>query len=74
MEAPFGRDKVIVGDPERRERIDVCFEEESKRRTFLFAHSCSSPFLVILGHFADNLCICHIVLESHLIRKRYGIM
>lgn len=44
-EAPFGRDKIIGGEPERREWVDIYFEEESKRRIFLFAHSCTSPFI-----------------------------
>lgn len=34
VEAPFGRDKEIVGDPERREGSDICFEGECKRRIF----------------------------------------
>lgn len=42
-------------------------EGECKKRTFFSLKS-------IPGHSNENLHICYIVLESHLVRKHCGIM
>lgn len=69
VEAPFGRDKEIVGIL-KEEKGQTSALKESARELFLF-HNLAE---VIPGHSIENLSICLTVLESQPVRKHYGIM
>lgn len=67
VEAPFGKDKEIIEDPERRKRSFIHLKESARAGLFFFSHS-------IPSHSTENLHICNIVLECHVVRKYCGIM